>query len=91
MGEAIRIPSKRKIPNQVKSEVIKKVVRTALIHSSKSCLTRNNIKSKLHAMKVTFLRSIKERTKTDMIRNEIHIYRIIYEKISETELRWFGL
>lgn len=91
MGKAGRIYNtmrstflgKREIPKDVKTEVVKKVVRPTILYGSETwTLYEKNI-SRINAMEMRFLRKIEGKTRRDKIRNEIIRQQLRIEPIQD--------
>lgn len=80
----------KEVPQDVKVDVIKKIVRPTLLNGSETWI----LSERLNAKEMRYLKRIEERAKKHGIRNETHRQRLklkpICKKVVEAQMRWVG-
>lgn len=85
---------KKEVPVEVKSEVVRKVVKPTLSFASETWTTTQRQRNKLNSMEMRFLRKIQGKTRRDRIRNEVFREQLkiipIQTTIEQSQIRWLG-
>ena len=84
----------REITEKTKIDVYKTIFCSILTHGCESWVLTNDIRSRIQAAEMKYLRGIKGITRRDVVRNEVMRQQLkvesILKKIHKQQLEWFG-
>jgi uncharacterized protein YukE len=85
---------KKEIPKQIKTEIVKKIVKPTLTYACESWTLTQKQKSRITSTEMRFLRRIEGKTRKDKIRNQIFRENLnivpVETTIEQGQLRWLG-